>query len=146
MEREKGARRGPLTGDVGRALDVWGAVRVRGAGCAVRGGRTGAGCGEIEGRVDPGGCVGICWAGRVHCEVEAAPLDQTSQAVTDYNTKRTVTTHCSQTNILLVIERFFFFSRCQYLERRVAIKMYIISIILKKKNMYIHHHSKVGGK
>lgn len=109
VEREKGVRRGPLTGDVGRALDVWGAARVRDAGCAVRGGRTGAGCGEIEGRVDPGGCVGICWAGRVHCEVEAAPLDRTSQAVTDYNTKRQLlhTAHRC-TYIWLMIETFFF--------------------------------------
>lgn len=87
VEREKGVRRGPLMGDVGRALDVWGAVKVQGAGCAVRGGWTDVGCGEKEERVDPGGCVGICWAGKVRCEVEAAPLDRTSQAVTNYNTK-----------------------------------------------------------
>lgn len=85
VEREKGVRRGPLAGDVGTALGVWGAVTVQGAGC-----------GEKEWRADPGGCVDTCWAGRVRCEVEAALLDRTSQAVTDCNTKQTVTTQCSQ--------------------------------------------------
>lgn len=96
VEREKGVRRGPLAGDVGTALGVWGAVTVRGVGCVGRGGLTGAGCGEKERRADPGGCVGTCWAERVRCEVEAALLDRTSQAVTDCNTKQTVTTQCSQ--------------------------------------------------
>lgn len=98
MGREKGVWCGLLLGDVGRALDAWGALRVRGVGCAVRGGWTDVGCGEKAGRVDPSECVGTCWAGRLRCEVEAAPLDRTSQAVTDYNTKQTVTTHCSQMN------------------------------------------------
>lgn len=103
MGRETGVWRVLLLGDVGRALDVWSALRVRGVGCAVRGGWTGVGCGEKAERVDPSECVGTCWAGRLRCEVEAAPLDRTSQAVTDYNTKlATVTTHYSQMNKLIV--------------------------------------------